>query len=134
MGLAWLLKNWKLALSGLALVVIVGLYFYVGHLRTTIAHKTQALAKAASALQAASKAISERDAKILANAAHEAADATDTATFWKGQSRATFDAGFAAHRCPGEPVGLRPDLRTVWQAGAFTPSTGPVPGKPDGDH
>lgn len=94
-----------------------------------IADQRDALKAAASALRAAGEAIKARDAALVANAALEASDATETATFYRGAARDAFKAGLASRpRCPGEPAGVRDDLRSLQAPGAFRASD--VPGEP----
>lgn len=84
------------------------------------------------AVQARDKAIAERDATLAANAAQEAADASQITTFWKGQSRAAFQAGRAS--CPGSPAGGVSDLRSLQESGRFVPGSAGLPGKPEISH
>jgi hypothetical protein len=95
--------------------------------------KSTALLEAARALRAAGDAIRDRDRIITENAAQETQDAGRVASFWKGQARAAFDAGYAARRCDAAaPAGGVRDLRTLWEAGRFTAGPGDLPGEPDG--
>lgn len=95
------------------------------------AAKSKALRKASDALADAAKAIDARDTAISENAAREALDATDTASFWKGQARAAFQAGYASRRCDGASTDRVHDLRELWQDGAY-PGSSDVPGKSGG--
>ena len=124
-----LLANWRLILAGIIAAAVLGQGLYIKHLWGVIDGKNHDLDKAASALKVAAAQLKDRDAIIKDNAEGERRDATQTATFWKGQCRAAFDAGVASHRCPGEPVGVR-DLRSVWESGAFKAAAPDVPGKP----
>lgn len=93
-----------------------------------------ALKEASGALRKAADAIRDRDDALSLNAAQEASDATQTATFYRGAARDAFNAGYASRpRCPGEPapVGVQPDLRALWSAGAI-PGSADLPGKPRG--
>lgn len=111
----------------LALNVAGGLY--VKHLRGALTDTRAELTDAKAKLKTANQSIKARDDAILAGAERERVAANSSANFWKGQTRAAFDAGYAAKRCAGEPVGVRPDLRTVWEAGRFT--AGAMPVKPE---
>lgn len=120
-----------LLLGSAALTLLAGVEgFYIKHLWSVVAEKKAETRKALDALKLADTAIHDRDLKLQANADHEAKDASELANLWKGQTRAAFDAGYASHRCPGEPTGLRaPDLRSLWSAGAFKAAPD-LPGKP----
>ena len=103
------------------------------HAEAESARKSKALLAASDALKTAAKVIRDRGAAITENAAQESQDATSTASFWKGQCRAAFDAGYASRRCDGPaPAGGVPDLREAWGAGRFQ-SPVRVPGKPLGE-
>lgn len=137
--MAFLALLWKFRAEvgvGLLALAIGGGILYVRNLQIDDANKTVALRVAAEALRKGAAEIHDRDLKLSLNAEHEATDATHTATFWKGQARAAFDAGFASRRCDvPEPTGMQHDLRALWAAGAFhSGDTGQaaadLPGKP----
>lgn len=110
-----------------------GLAGRVASAEAASARKSAALLEAAGALRTAGAAIRARDSIITENAAQEAQDAGQAASFWKGQARAAFDAGYAARRCDAAaPAGGVRDLRTLWEAGRFTAGPGDLPGQPDG--
>lgn len=117
--------------GGAALLIATGSGLYVKHLWHVIDGKNIALHEASKALQVASAQIADRDETIRSNAEGERQDASQTASFWKGQARAAFDAGVASHRCPGEPPSVQHDLRATWEAGAFKAAPD-VPRKPVG--
>ncbi|WP_340645335.1 hypothetical protein [Phenylobacterium sp.] len=105
---------------------------FIKHQSGQIADQKAALKTAAEALHKAADAIRDRDDALTANAAQEASDATQTATFYRGAARDAFQAGYASHpRCAGEPapVGVQSDLRALWSAGSIPGSPG-VSGKP----
>jgi hypothetical protein len=104
----------------LSLTANAGLIWGLLKANQTIGAKNEALRAAAGALKAAGEAIKGRDALLLANADREGTDATETASFWKGQCAAAFKAGYAARRCTAED---RPtlDLRQLMEAGAYRP-------------
>lgn len=115
-----------LAISGAALLAVGawgGLQTWrLDRAHKNIAAKNLALERASDELLRAAGAIRARDLAIVLNADGEAMDARQTATFWKGQCRAAFDAGYASRRCAaGEPDGVR-DLRTLQSAGAYAGS------------
>ena len=80
------------------------------------------------AVEARDRAIVERDATIRANAAQEASDASQSASFWKGQNLAAFKAGRAA--CPAAG-GVALSLRDAQEAGAYRSPASRLPGKPE---
>lgn len=120
-----------------ALVVVAVLassFLYVRGLQTKVETQREALKAAAGALRTASAAIASRDIAIHANAAQEASDASELASVYKGAARDAFKAGLSAcPRRPGEPVGVRDDLRSLWSAGAYRGSVD-VSGKPERGH
>ena len=125
-AILWLNHNFKTRPDW----VFAKLAKYAGKIET----QRDALKEAAQALHKAADAIRDRDDALSLNAAQEASDATQTATFYLGAARDAFNAGYASRpRCPGEPapVGVQPDLRALWSAGAIPGSSG-VPGKPRG--
>lgn len=126
-----LLANWRLILAGLAAAALVSSGLYVKHLWHVIDGKNVALREASAALKVATAQIADRDATIRSNAEGERHDATQTASFWKGQARAAFTAGVRSHRCPGQPPGVSDDLRATWEVGAFKAAPD-VPGEPVG--
>lgn len=126
-----LLANWRLIAGGVMAAGALLVWAYIGHLQHTVQAKTAALREASQALKVASAQIADRDETIRSNAEGERQDASQTASFWKGQARAAFNAGVASHRCPGEPPSVQHDLRSLWEAGRFTAAPG-VPGKPVG--
>ncbi|MDO8800026.1 hypothetical protein [Phenylobacterium sp.] len=102
---------------------------FIKHQAGKIGDQRDALDKAASALRTAADAIRDRDKAATDKAALEASDATETATFYRGAARDAFKAGLASRpRCPGEPAGVRDDLRSLQAPGAFRASD--VPGEP----
>lgn len=102
MALAWLLKNWKLALSGLALVVMVGLYFYVGHLRET-ARAQKARANSAVA-----------QAKVQAVATKAVDQVAQTTARVEERTHVVIRT---IHEAPGADTPVDPALLSVWRDG-----------------
>lgn len=101
----------------------------IKHQSGKIGEQRTALDKAAGALRTAANAIRARDKAATDKAALEASDATETATFYRGAARDAFKAGLASRpRCPGEPAGVRDDLRSLQAPGAFRSAD--VPGEP----
>lgn len=116
--------------GGYHFLPVVGPHARLERAHTAIAAKNTALRGAAAALEQASKAIAARDRAIIDNAAQERVSAETAGTFWKGQCRHAFDAGYAARNCadPALPARLR-DLRALQAAGAYKAPAG-VPRKP----
>lgn len=128
------MKFWREIIGLVLIAALTAAGAFIQHQGEKIAAQKAALRAAATALRTAAGAIRERDGALSANAAQEASDASGTATFFRGAARDAFNAGYASRpRCPGEPaaLGVRPDLRTLWSAGAVPGSPG-VPGKPRG--
>lgn len=128
------LKFWREILIATLIASLAVAGAFIKHQSGKIETQRDALKEAAQALHKAADAIRDRDDALSLNAAQEASDATQTATFYRGAARDAFNAGYASRpRCPGEPapVGVQPDLRALWSAGAIPGSSG-VPGKPRG--
>lgn len=117
-------------LGGYHFLPVVGPHARLERAHSTIAAKNAALRTSAEALRQAAKAIAARDRAINENAAQERESAEAAGTFWKGQCRHAFDAGYAARNCadPALPARLR-DLRALQTAGAYKAPAG-VPRKP----
>ena len=128
------LKFWREIVIATLIASLAVAGAFIKHQSGKIETQRDALKEAAQALHKAADAIRDRDDALSLNAAQEASDATQTATFYRGAARDAFNAGYASRpRCPGEPapVGVQPDLRALWSAGAIPGSSG-VPGKPRG--
>lgn len=123
------LKFWREILIATLIASLAVAGAFIKHQSGKIETQRDALKEAAQALHKAADAIRDRDDALSLNAAREASDATETATFYRGAARDAFKAGLASRpRCPGEPAGVRDDLRSLQSAGAFRASD--VPGEP----
>lgn len=101
-ALLWVRKNWKLALSAAALLLMVGAYFYVGHLRQVArAQKVR--------LEAASRQA------VVQTAVTKAVDQVATkSTAIEERSHVTIQRIQAA---PGAETAVPPAVLAVWLDG-----------------
>ena len=117
------LKFWREIIVLVLIAALTAAGWMIQHQGEKIDTQRDALKAAAGALRTAGEAIRSRDKAATDKAALEASDATETAQFYRGAARDAFKAGLASRpRCPGEPAGVRDDLRSLQAAGAFRSS------------
>lgn len=120
-----------MAAGGLAwhLTPIIGPKARISALTDTLAKRDKTIADQVQQLQAADLSLQLRDEALKLNGQGAADEAAQASTFWRGQCRAAFEAGYASRKCtaggagdPGAgpgPGGVRRDLRSLWADGAY---------------